>query len=346
MLPPYFSGPAAAIVAIVLLLSAALLVKAQVSGRRRAEEDFLQQTGLLKSILDNMGEGVVVADQAGKFLVFNPVAERILGIGMTPGGPESWPATYGTFLTDETTPWPAGDLPLTRAIRGEETSDAPMFIRNARVPKGVWISVSGNPIRTPRGRLVGGVVVFRDVTGKKRREEEKQKLIKDLERSNINLAAVNKELEAFSHWRRKKISKSTVDMEALMISTFEDLKNIHRADLPKLTLKELPKAHGDPALVHQVVTNLLSNAIKFTEKTENGSILVGGKENERECEYFVQDNGAGFDMRYAHKLFEAFHGTGVGLAIVQRLVNRHGGRVWAHGKVNSGATFNFTLPKK
>lgn len=321
-----------------------LWAKARLERHRREEEGLLRQTETLKSILDNMGEGVVVADLSGKFLVFNPLAERILGIGITPGGPESWSDTYGIFLPDTTTPWPADALPLARAIRGEETSEVAMFIRNLRVPEGVWISVSASPLKTPLGRLTGGVAIFRDVTEKRKQEEEKKKLIKDLERSNVGLAAANRELEALSHWGCKEISKSTVDMEALMLSAFEDLKNPHQA-APKLIVKELPKAHADPVLLEQVVANLLSNAIKFAGKKADGSILVGGKENEHECEYYIQDNGTGFDMRYAHKLFNA-SGEGVGLAIVRRLVNRHGGRIWAHGKVNSGATFNFTLPKK
>jgi len=100
--------------------------------------------------------------------------------------------------------------------------------------------------------------------------------------------------------------------------------------------------------------NLLSNAIKFTKSKEPGAIEIGGREEEKENVYFVKDNGAGFDMKYYDKLFAAFQrlhplaeyeGTGVGLATVERIIQRHGGRVWAQGKVDEGAIFYFTLPR-
>jgi len=112
---------------------------------------------------------------------------------------------------------------------------------------------------------------------------------------------------------------------------------------------------GDATLVKQVWANLLSNAVKFSSNCERPVIEVSGRENGAECVYCVKDNGAGFDMRYYDKLFgvfqrlhstEEFAGTGVGLAIVQRVVTRQGGRVWAEGKVDEGAAFYFTLPKR
>lgn len=119
-----------------------------------------------------------------------------------------------------------------------------------------------------------------------------------------------------------------------------------------LRIGDLPPCEGDPTLLKQVWINLLSNALKYTQKRESAVIEIGCNPDRGRNVYRVRDNGTGFDMRYAHKLFgvfqrlhraEDYDGTGVGLAIVQRVINRHGGRVWAEAAVDQGATFYFTL---
>jgi len=121
----------------------------------------------------------------------------------------------------------------------------------------------------------------------------------------------------------------------------------------RLTIAKNLKAHGDPNLLQIVLENLINNAWKFTSKQQQAEIEFGSKRENDETIYFIHDNGAGFDMAYAGKLFGAFQrlhsmtefsGTGIGLATVQRIIHRHGGRVWAEGTVDQGATFFFTLP--
>lgn len=161
------------------------------------------------------------------------------------------------------------------------------------------------------------------------------------------------DLLAFSRLGRQALSRSHVDPHELVNQVLEMLsperagRNIH------LEIAELPVCQGDAALLKQVWTNLLSNAIKFTRGKDPAHITIGGWQASDELTYFVKDNGAGFDMRYADKLFgvfqrlhraEEFEGTGVGLAIVQRIVRRHGGRAWAEGTPGKGATFYFSLP--
>ena len=163
------------------------------------------------------------------------------------------------------------------------------------------------------------------------------------------------DLLAFSRLGRKEMFSSKVDMKALAESVLEELlKGENRARID-ISIGKLPVARGDSSLIRQVWVNLLSNAIKFTSKRERAVIEVGSKQTEEETIYYVRDNGAGFDMDYGNKLFGVFQrlhsesefsGTGVGLAIVQRIVRRHAGRVWAEGEVEKGAAFYFALPQK
>lgn len=147
-------------------------ISRDITERKQAQESLHNQTRMMRSILDNMSDGVVVADAAGNFLEFNPGAERILGVGKTEGGSESWPRNYGLYLPDQQTPYPALDLPLAQAIRGKTVQEAEIFVRHDKIPEGLWLSVNATPLRDGQGNHVGGVAVFRDVTGRKRAERE------------------------------------------------------------------------------------------------------------------------------------------------------------------------------
>ena len=157
----------------------------------------------------------------------------------------------------------------------------------------------------------------------------------------------------FSRMNRQEIKSAQCDMTQLAQNVFNSLDEPLRSRIQHFNLKPLPPVYGDPAMLRQVLFNLLSNAVKFTGHEPAPVIEVGASSAEGKNTYYVKDNGVGFDQRYAHKLFgvfqrlhaeNEFEGTGVGLALVQRIIHRHGGKVWAEGKLNAGATFYFTLP--
>jgi signal transduction histidine kinase len=160
------------------------------------------------------------------------------------------------------------------------------------------------------------------------------------------------DLLAFSRLGYHKVELSNIDMEELVKSVFDELKLAVPDRKLQLIVKSLPPARGDQAMMRQVFANLLANAIKFTRDKETAVIEVGGRAEADHHVYYVEDNGVGFDMRYVDKLFgifqrlhssDEFEGTGAGLAIVERIIRRHGGRVWAEGAHNVGATFYVTI---
>ena len=139
--------------------------------RSRLERELREKTRLLQSVLHSFTDGVVMADEAGMFQVWNPAAERIMGTGPIDTGIGGWSEHYGLFLLDKTTPYPTHDLPLARAIRGESVTNALIFLRSAAHPEGAWLSVNARPLRDESAQLKGGVAVFRDITGAKRTDE-------------------------------------------------------------------------------------------------------------------------------------------------------------------------------
>ena len=163
------------------------------------------------------------------------------------------------------------------------------------------------------------------------------------------------DLLAFSRVERAGMQRSSVDMAELVDSVIGELASPEDRERIEIVIGFIPPVTGDPSLLKQVWTNLLSNAIKFSSKRERARIEISCQDSDDELIYSVKDNGAGFDMKYAQKLFNVFQrlhsinefeGTGVGLAIVKLIVSRHGGRVWATGEVDNGATICFALKKK
>jgi len=185
--------------------------------------------------------------------------------------------------------------------------------------------------------------------------EEGHRQVRTIREGAQRMGALIDDLLAFSRLGRQSASKPVVvDMDRLVREALEELLPERQGRRVEIRAARLPPSNGDNALLKQVWANLLSNAIKYTRKRDPAVVEIGSVSEDGETVYFVRDNGTGFDMRYAHKLFgvfqrlhraEDFEGTGVGLAIVHRIIRRHGGRVWAEAVVDRGATFHFTLPR-
>jgi PAS domain S-box-containing protein len=400
---------------------------------RQAEElshsrqEMENQTLMFQSVLDSMAEGLVAADQQGKFILWNPAAERILGVAANLS-PDEWTQHYGLYMADGVTPFPSDQIPLVRAIR-KETSVTEMFVRNPESAIGTFIEVSAGPLVRKDGVVCGGVAAFRDITQRKADERQIQKLNDELEHRvaerTAELEVANHELEAFSysvsHDLRAPLRHisgfsrmlaeefgPTLDPNAqqyleriqfgaqkmgLLVDELLNLARVGRhplhrqptrlnrivADVVAMlqpdyegrqvewSIADLPIVDCDPVLVKQIFQNLLANALKFTGPRGGAAAKAGAgtpstaaralievsfTEENGQTVFMVRDNGIGFNMKYVDKLFgvfqrlhsaEEFEGTGIGLVTVQRIVHKHGGRVWAQGAPNQGAAFYFTL---
>ncbi|MBI4475122.1 MAG: GAF domain-containing protein, partial [Acidobacteria bacterium] len=186
-------------------------------------------------------------------------------------------------------------------------------------------------------------------------DAEGKRLLNIIRANARSLGELINGLLTFSHLGRQPLDQTDVNMEDLARNVFNEVQSAEKERRVLLELQALPPAFGDRAMIRQVLQNLISNAFKFTRPKDNPTVEIGYQESAgNQNTYYVRDNGVGFDMQYSQKLFgvfqrlhnvDEFEGAGVGLALVQRITLRHGGRVWAEGKVNEGATFYFTLPK-
>ncbi|MGZ8940154.1 MAG: sensor histidine kinase, partial [Limisphaerales bacterium] len=185
-------------------------------------------------------------------------------------------------------------------------------------------------------------------------DEDTVHLLDGIQKNAKRMAQLIDDLLQFSRITRSSIVSAEVNLEELFHVVFQEQKALQPERNIEMVVQKLPVVKGDNAMLRQVVENLVSNALKYSRLSDPSRIKVGAREEREDHVISVQDNGVGFDMRYADKLFQVFQrlhsdkdfeGTGVGLAIVQRIINRHGGRIWAESELGKGATFFFTLPK-
>jgi PAS domain S-box-containing protein len=369
------------------------------------------QTALLQCVLDSIGEGLVAADEHGQLFLWNPAAEKIIGLGMATLPSEQWPEHYGFFMPGTLAPFPVEQIPLARAIQGEANTTAEIFVRNPGRPEGALIETNAQPLRDKNGRLRGGVIAIRDITQRRKAEQSIGKLNEELEQRVVERTAqlneVNKELETFTysvahdlraplrhiagfsgilleefgpsmdagaqHYLdrikkgagkmgqlvdellslarvgRQETNIQGVNLNAIVEEVIGVLEPDIRDRQVEWKIAGLPFVECDPTLVKLVFQNLISNALKYSRPRPLAVIEIG---QTHDGAFFVRDNGVGFNMKYADKLFgvfqrlhraDEFEGIGVGLATVQRIIKKHRGRVWAEAELDQGATFYFTL---
>jgi len=381
---------------------------------RQSRQALETKTYMMQSVLDSMVEGLVAADEHGKFTLWNPAAEKIMGLGAANLPPSEWSAHYGLFLPDTITPIPPGETPMERTLRGE-TGTSEIFLRQPGRGQGLWLETNGSPLIDKNGVMRGGVLAFRDITRRRTDELEIRKLNEDLEeriaKRTQQLEATNHELEAFSYsvshdlrtplrhissYSRILVGdfgpvmpaeaqehlrhiEAAVSRMGLLIDALLKMAVLHRRSLRldhselnpivdqviamlepdcqgrevKWQIAKLPALDCDPVLVGQVFQNLIGNALKYSRGRASAVIEVDSiQQPGKPPIIFVRDNGAGFNMKYAEKLFgvfqrfhavSEFEGTGVGLATVHRIIQKHGGTIWAEAEPDHGATFYFAL---
>jgi signal transduction histidine kinase len=208
-------------------------------------------------------------------------------------------------------------------------------------------------LRAPLRHITGFVelLIKRDLTNF---DEKSRHYLEVISTASRQMGVLIDDLLAFSRMGRADMMKSRIDFASLVHEVVHELSAELKDREIIWEIATLPVVEGDAAMLRLVMVNLIANALKFTRSRSNSRIDIGATDHPDETLFYVRDNGVGFDIKYVDKLFglfqrlhscEEFEGTGVGLANVQRIIHRHGGRVWAEGAINGGATFWFSLPK-
>lgn len=207
-------------------------------------------------------------------------------------------------------------------------------------------------LRTPL-RIISGYskILFEEYANEL--SDDAKTLLEGITKNTNNMSCLIDDLLEFSKLNRKEVALTEINFEKIFKEVFNEIPGSAIKDKVKINISKLPVVKGDKALLKQVAANFISNAVKFSSKVENPEINVSANIENGMAVFCIKDNGVGFDMNYSGKLFGVFQrlhkqneyeGTGVGLAIVKRIINRHGGKVWAESELNKGSSFYFSLP--
>ena len=266
-------------------------------------------------------------------------------------------AKDGTFYWLDTTIVPFlndGGIPYQyMAIRSEITlrKDAVDQLQAVNKELEAFSYSVSHDLRAPLRAMNGYAEMLKEDYGTKL-DEEGKRIIETITDNSTRMGILIDDLLAFSRLGRKEIQKIKIDMIKMVEEVLNEL-NKSMTHNTKIKVGKLHEVNADYTLLHQVMFNLISNAVKYSSKKKYPVVEISSEEKNGEIIFSVKDNGVGFDMRFAHKLFgifqrlhksKDFEGTGVGLAIVHRIISKHGGKVWAEAEFEKGATFNFVLP--
>lgn len=354
---------------------------------------------LLSTVISTISEGLVVADQSRRLVLFNPAAEKVLGLGLVDVGEDRWSETYKVFLPSGE-PCPENQLPLVRALNGEVVQDQHILICRPETETKI-VTCNAQRLMDESGNMRGAAIVMRDITAEQKAKEQLEAAISALKRSNNDLeqfatvaahdlqeplrsvynylelflsivpvtgdepiryvgkmrAAVKRMqalINALLNYARIETRGKTfaaVDCNSTLENCLENLRASITKKNAQITYEDLPTVTGDPSQIGQVFENLIGNALKFSQ-TEPKIVISATKKKDRLWEFRVKDNGLGIDPQFHEKIFlifqrlhtaSAYEGTGIGLSVCQKIVERHGGTMRVESSSDKGSTFIFTL---
>ena len=356
------------------------------------------QLDLFKSVFVSLSLGIVAVDRLGNVIFVNNAATNIIGVGTAAIALEHWTEHYGVFLPDASTPYPADQSPLVRAMAGEEQSNLEVFIQNTlgRV-RAIWCSLDFRPLRDGKDEIVGAVLLVQDITQRKKLADEVERsntalqqfatvaahdlqeplrsiagfadmlaqfqtglldersarCLKKIKDGIVRMQTLINDLLAFSRIQTKPQSFKLTDCNELVRSCIKGLNASIKKDGSTIEVDQLPTLMADSSQLLQLFQNLIGNAVKFCAEDRAPVVHIAAKKQGAFWLFSVEDNGIGIAPEFAERIFgvfqrlhnkSAYSGNGIGLAICQMIVDRHGGRIWVEPKGAEGCIFYFTLP--